>query len=701
MILKDINNLLIINTDSIEDKYSVSALKTILIKPNYLIYFITSNKVYGVVSIEDLSNAMDHNDEEVIINQDYLCINEFNLIKAKEIYSNDNSINELPIIIDGVLKGAYVKGINHECVMEIYKSNSKLFEQCLNLGFLYSSSEIYSNNSNYKICYVNTSNLLDNEFMNFLKAFFNKCNCSFRTISYEEFLNNEFINDEFMLFDNDYYLCNYRFIAKILLKPYSLLSYFSFSSLYRYINNIYVDEITSKYLSSFFKELENRGINVYNVVFPQEDIVKKYLSQINDNYEKHGMHVNASIVEPKEFFQDLYSDEYHNEIMKQIYKDNQKNIAGINYVMDISSKYLNVKDGIRKTLYQFDNPTSYIHMYGACICFGPYVEDKNTIESFFQKRLAKDGVKYNVINHGSWNNDLEFMNMICNTKLYKGDTVVYYRLSNNINGIKNINMTEVLAENDLNINYFVDTFYHVNHIINELYANKLYDEIVPSIKLDNDRHSVTSSLAPSILVYLDRYFNSIDLSKYNNIGSIVMNCNPFTKGHLYLIEEAAKKVDYLIIFVVSEDLSTFSFEERFSMVLANTKHLSNVLVVPSGHMILSQRCFPEYFKKEIDSDIDSNIRNDLEIFAKVIAPRLNIKYRFVGEELSDQVTEKYNILMKEILPENGIELIELPRKEVDNKIISASLVRELISNNNLDELDKYIPSKTKDIILKN
>ena len=44
-----------------------------------------------------------------------------------------------------------------------------------------------------------------------------------------------------------------------------------------------------------------------------------------------------------------------------------------------------------------------------------------------------------------------------------------------------------------------------------------------------------------------------------------------------------------------------------------------------------------------------NIRSNLNIFGKNIAPRLNIKYRFVGEENNDEVTHIYNELMKKVL----------------------------------------------------
>ena len=51
------------------------------------------------------------------------------------------------------------------------------------------------------------------------------------------------------------------------------------------------------------------------------------------------------------------------------------------------------------------------------------------------------------------------------------------------------------------------------------------------------------------------------------IGAIVMNCNPFTLGHKYLIKESLKKVDYLYIFVVEEDKSIFPFKDKILSVI--------------------------------------------------------------------------------------------------------------------------------------
>jgi citrate lyase synthetase len=160
---------------------------------------------------------------------------------------------------------------------------------------------------------------------------------------------------------------------------------------------------------------------------------------------------------------------------------------------------------------------------------------------------------------------------------------------------------------------------------------------------------------------------------------------------------ACEVVDYLIIFVVEESRSLFSFQERFAMVREGTRDLENVTVVPSGNFILSQLTFPEYFVKIEDEDLTDNAEYDITLFAEAIAPKLHITYRFVGEEREDEVTAAYNSAMKKILPEHGIQLVEIHRKKVadgDDTAISASLVRKRLEQESPEELRDLLPEST-------
>jgi citrate lyase synthetase len=150
---------------------------------------------------------------------------------------------------------------------------------------------------------------------------------------------------------------------------------------------------------------------------------------------------------------------------------------------------------------------------------------------------------------------------------------------------------------------------------------------------------------------------------------------------------------------VEEDSSLFTFKERYAMVLAGTKDLPNVKVVPSGNFILSQTTFPEYFIKVEDEDLAHNTEYDITLFAEAIAPKLNITYRFVGEEQTDKVTDAYNLAMKKILPEYGIQLVEIPRKKAGGEVISATTVRERLEHFMEENITDFIPESTRNLLV--
>ena len=169
------------------------------------------------------------------------------------------------------------------------------------------------------------------------------------------------------------------------------------------------------------------------------------------------------------------------------------------------------------------------------------------------------------------------------------------------------------------------------------------------------------------------------------VGAIVMNCNPFTLGHLALVEYAAASCDALHLFVVEENKSFFDTASRFALVEKGTAHLSNVRVHLSGHYMISSATFPTYFLKEGEDASLLYARLDITLFAQRIAPTLHIRKRFAGQEPFDPTTACYNRAMRDILPQHGVEFCEIPRKEADGTAISASRVRELLRNEGCSE----------------
>ncbi len=176
-------------------------------------------------------------------------------------------------------------------------------------------------------------------------------------------------------------------------------------------------------------------------------------------------------------------------------------------------------------------------------------------------------------------------------------------------------------------------------------------------------------------------------------AALVMNANPFTLGHQYLVEKAAAENDLLHLFIVSEDASLVPFAVRKQLVMEGTAHLHNIIYHESGPYIISSATFPSYFQKDESAVIESHAMLDLTIFTR-IARALGINRRYVGEEPTSLVTGIYNRIMSEKLPENGIECHIIPRKEKDGRAISASTVRQAVKDNNWDLLAELVPDTT-------
>lgn len=188
-----------------------------------------------------------------------------------------------------------------------------------------------------------------------------------------------------------------------------------------------------------------------------------------------------------------------------------------------------------------------------------------------------------------------------------------------------------------------------------------------------------------------RYLRELEQTKTaGRSTAVVMNANPFTLGHQYLVETAAAACDTLHLFVVSEDASLVPFAVRRKLVEAGVKHLPNVIVHDSGPYIISNATFPSYFLKDETAVMDSHARLDLAVFAK-IARALNITARYVGEEPTSQITALYNQVMREQLPKAGIDCVVIPRRKADGKVISASTVRQCLQVGDWAALEKLLP----------
>ena len=207
-------------------------------------------------------------------------------------------------------------------------------------------------------------------------------------------------------------------------------------------------------------------------------------------------------------------------------------------------------------------------------------------------------------------------------------------------------------------------------------------------------------------------------------GVVVMNANPFTLGHLYLLQQAAAQVDRLVVIPVKEDLSQFPYTERLAMIKAAACTVSEenyflcsspknqfssenktsgdnfltskVLVLEGSDYQISAATFPTYFLKDLSEAAETQMRLDLDLFARHIVPALGATVRFVGSEPLDPLTARYNALMQELLP---IKVVEIPRLSATGHPVSASAVRAALEEGSYARAAVLCPATTRPYLM--
>ncbi len=180
-------------------------------------------------------------------------------------------------------------------------------------------------------------------------------------------------------------------------------------------------------------------------------------------------------------------------------------------------------------------------------------------------------------------------------------------------------------------------------------------------------------------------------------GVIIMNANPFTLGHRYLVDQASLSFRApegrrnLNIIPVKEDASRFPYTERLAMLRAGAGDLADV--VEGSDYQISAATFPTYFLKDLSDAAETQMRLDIDLFGRHIAPALGARVRFVGTEPADPLTARYNALLKELLPKYGVQLVEIPRLTIEQPV-TATEVRALLDEGRFKEASALTPVST-------
>ena len=226
------------------------------------------------------------------------------------------------------------------------------------------------------------------------------------------------------------------------------------------------------------------------------------------------------------------------------------------------------------------------------------------------------------------------------------------------------------------------------------------EEEKTNLNTSTSQHLNTSYLNTTTPQHLNTLYLNTSTPQHLNTtmqptGCIVMNCNPFTLGHRYLIEQAAKQVERLYVMVVREDCSLFAYTERKAMVEQGVADIENVSVIDGSDYAISRATFPTYFLKRLDDAADTQMLLDLDLFRRHIAPALGATVRFVGTEPTDQLTRRYNQLMHEALK----DVREINRLEKDGNAVSASRVRKAMEEGDMNTIRQLVPPTTLPYII--
>jgi len=656
--------------------------------PANIIYVTYQDKLEGIISSGDIKRAKESGQKGVLINTKFTYVYKDGLWEAYQTMKANPKIKQVPIIdVEGRLLGEYA-------FQNEYLNDKKI--------------ELFVNENHITNCLHIWCKLM--VLVRPQKAFVKKCKL---LEGAHETLLNKGINvkiidrkdigdylvcaDKILFVDEDELIGTGIIYSDLLEKQ---ISNTKVRLCEKNPHSMMSDCIRDKEtFTGFLHRLQNAGIHIFTFGWEENEQgdAAYFTHKIREKYDRLGLKINNVI--PSELKKGFYCENYEkykNYHFPHVFTNIIEN--GMRKFADEASELVNVANGMRCTCYQPSQYNQNIYLNGSCVITGLFVEDKSTIASYLQDDINQAGFLCRVENRGGTAFNLGIMEDIAVTPFKKGDIVIFHGLDGKFEGVPYINLAAIYR--NIPESWVLEHPLHCNHKVNKIIADVLFEEI--KLLLNNsieNRVNVPVEQDIGVQYYINLYKEEVGDINNKIVGSIVMNCNPFTLGHRYLIEEAKKRVDKLIIFVVEEEKSFFSFEERLSMVRAGVEDMEDIVVIPSGTYILSNRTFPQYFAKALDAEIVQNVEKDITIFAESIVPRFNITYRFVGEEPNDPVTKEYNLAMKRILPSYGVQVVEIPRKRGGAGVISASLVRKLMEEGKYEEIDNLVPESTKNALI--
>lgn len=709
LLIKDKKNLACVDFSELDKTNKVEQL--FFNEPDNIVYVLEQEKLLGIITLGDFKR--NYPEIKLAVNRESKrLVNSENIeTDAKNIFINNPKINKIPVIDENGL-----------LMSEIFNKQADEENRIINLDNYVNKTEWFY----YYVIYMDCREICIIDYNLYGERFIEKSGCKNKykidIISPDKFSRKLAENYDLII-------------------DFDVIRYGRRKELLRRISKKYTNKYTSpddmefsRKISAYYKSEKEKGVKFYVFEAPSEYKLKymtdKQKKRINSNHFWSYYYKKAFLYD--EEMQEIFGTSEYQPYIDSIFNLPVPVRKGrVLCYEEFRSSFCNCTGGYRVTVNkEWENYTQELDMYGQCAVFGLFVEDKSTISSYLQELLNKSNINtFNVNNYGIRGGDLKEVFACLNGKTHnKGDIIVLILMEEEINFLSTLDKDLPIIELSGAFNneherlgtFFIDKPVHCNYKANQVIAEKIFEKILEDYKkgeikiIKNKTASIKEKNCQADSLYklnngLKDYLNSLlpycEKCKQNkHTGAVVMNCNPFTKGHRYLIEQSAKQVDTLFIFVVEEDKSVFKFKDRMSLVKKGTEDIKNVVVLPSGNFIISSITFPEYFQKEDKQEVVIDASLDIEVFAQYIAPPLGITVRFAGEEPFDMVTRQYNELMKRILPDYGIEFIEIKRKTIENdegNVISASNVRKYMKMGQWDMVRQVVPETTYNFLVNN
>lgn len=438
------------------------------------------------------------------------------------------------------------------------------------------------------------------------------------------------------------------------------------------------------------------------------DLVYKDLSSKNNEcemfFDGYSKKVFRKVIEANKDLYEKCFNTFTAEYLDKICACDPNLVQNNNYfcMADYESELMNIKDGVRETANQIEDNLHNIFVFGNSTTFGYYTADDETIASYLQEYVAP--YKYNVHNYATVNDTLlNIYNRVINTGICDNDIVVIGIpkgfLGNSVFLFPHIDTTEGFYTHTEKEN-LIDRA-HLTAYGNSWIAEMIFHGLEKDMTFfDTNDETIESQVE----VLIEDFKKEHELFADDlQIGASVMSCNPFTSGHRYLVELGSRMFDYFVVFLMQEGMNlVFDKEECENLVRVGVQDLDNVIVVPMSDVFSYQTFWPEYndiMLRHSKNYVGLNTYNLLNVVGKAFK-QLNVKHFLCGIETDDNITRQHIVQAKTVFPQNDINVICIPRKQMkDNKLsISGTECRRMLAEGEYDKLNGFLQPQVIDYI---